>query len=449
MNTYIYIHICCTNNWKDVFTTLFYHIKNSKLYDIVKEIRCHVLTNVCEDIQFFQDEKITIIRTSTDLNLSETTTFDLLHRDSQLEDFNVLYLHTHHSKFNEPTDCIVDWIKYLTYFNIYRHQECIYCLANYDAVGVNLIQQTLRSTNYADNFWWSTSTYIRTLETGYKRPEMWITSKNTNKYITLWQSQVDHSTTRYEESHYEHKITPQLSLVQNFTIYCLSYNNEERKQKMMSRFAHVHLSANFCSGVAHTDERIQGRELSSQNKSVWSIMYGHLDMLQQFYNTGEEYAILCEDDIALHKDIRNKLFTILDDFKKLNLDILLLGYIYGANPEVFPVEKYLNTTPIKENTTYQYYEYPHYLWGAQMYIISRSHCQFLLNTFVKFPYADTTLQHKTLTPFSADWTITKTGNRALIYPMIAVEVAMNKDYGNEDQYHAHYFTSMFCTDEFV
>ena len=242
---------------------------------------------------------------------------------------------------------------------------------------------------------------------------------------------------------------PEISQLQNFNIYCLSYNNEERKQQMLNRFTQVNLNVIFSSGVAHTDERIKDRNLSLHEKGVWSVMYGHLDMLQQFYNSGAEYAILCEDDIALHKDIRNKLFNIFEDVKKLQLDILLLGYIYGANPYVFHIENYLDTAPIQENTTYRYYEYPDYLWGTQMYVISRSHSKYILDTFVQFPYADTTLQDKTMTHFSADWTITKTGKRALIYPMVAVEVAMNKDYGNEEQYLAHKYTSLFCTDDFV
>lgn len=244
-------------------------------------------------------------------------------------------------------------------------------------------------------------------------------------------------------------INPQISQVQNFTIYCLSYNNEERKQQMMNRFTHVNLNVIFCSGVARTDDRIKDRNLSFHDTCVWSCMYGHLHMFQQFYNSGAEYAILCEDDIALHKDIRNKLFNIFDDVKQLQLDILLLGYIYGRNHELVHIEDYLHTAPITEPTTYTYYEYPNYLWGTQMYIVSRRHCKYILDTFVQFPYADTTLQYKDMTPFSPDWTITKTGKRALIYPMIAVEVAMNKQYENHEQYLAHKCTSQLCTDEFV
>ena len=117
MNTYIYIHICCINNWKDLFTKLLGDIKDSNLYVIVKEIRCNLMTNTIEDIQFFQDEKIRIIGVSDNVNLSETTTFDLLHRDAQLEDFKVLYLHNNHVKYN-PID-VADWIQYLHYFISY------------------------------------------------------------------------------------------------------------------------------------------------------------------------------------------------------------------------------------------------------------------------------------------------------------------------------------------
>jgi hypothetical protein len=54
-------------------------------------------------------------------------------------------------------------------------------------------------------------------------------------------------------------------------------------------------------------------------------------------------------------------------------------------------------------------------------MISRDYAKILLETFT-LDYAYDNMDDK---PFSSDWVITKNGNRALIYPMVAVEVGLN------------------------
>lgn len=42
MNNYIYIHVCCINNWTDIFNNILYDIKNSELYHKIKKIKCNI-----------------------------------------------------------------------------------------------------------------------------------------------------------------------------------------------------------------------------------------------------------------------------------------------------------------------------------------------------------------------------------------------------------------------
>jgi len=56
-----------------------------------------------------------------------------------------------------------------------------------------------------------------------------------------------------------------------------------------------------------------------------------------------------------------------------------------------------------------------------MYMISRDYAKIILESFT-LDYAYDNMDDK---PFSSDWVITKNGNRALIYPMIAVEEGIN------------------------
>jgi len=114
---YIYIHICCINNWKEVFNNLLCTIKESGLYNKTKEIRCCVLSqNINDDIAYItQYNKIKIIKFSSDLQLHEVMTINTLYKDS-IDELNtllptyVLYLHTKGVK-KYRNICVSDWVK--------------------------------------------------------------------------------------------------------------------------------------------------------------------------------------------------------------------------------------------------------------------------------------------------------------------------------------------------
>src|SRR3989338_3448600 len=160
------------------------------------------------------------------------------------------------------------------------------------------------------------------------------------------------------------------------------------------------------------DERIIKRDLCDGTKKAWSFTYGHLDMINKFYHTDKLYGIFCENDIFIHNSLPLQLNTIINEIEELNLDILLLGYLIN-----YDISNNLNISN-KSNLNFKYYYYPNDLWGAQMYLITRKYAKFLLDMYY-YNYADKTINDKSLVPFSADWIITKNGNRALIYPMLA------------------------------
>lgn len=207
MKTYIYIHVCCINNWKEIYNSMLDDIKKSGLYEYVNQIRCNILTPDLNDIEYFCDPKILIIGMSTDLRLYENSTLNILLKDSYTEDFNALYLHVKGVSYNGSNINITDWVKYLKYFNIIKHNICINNLKEYDVVGVNLHQHP--EVHYSGNFWWSKSSYIKNLHPveyiNHNSPEFWITKSKTGKYLSLWNSNVNHYYTRYEPYNYENK----------------------------------------------------------------------------------------------------------------------------------------------------------------------------------------------------------------------------------------------------
>ena len=212
--------MCCFNTWQDIFKQLIADVKESGLYFKVNEIRCNVLTTNNQDIYWLSeyDAKIKIIGASNNLNLFETPTLNLLYEHSKAEDFNVLYIHTKGIRHtNNP--CITDWVKYLTYFNIYRHDICMEELSNYDAVGVNLHDEP--RLHFSGNFWWSKSQYIRKVGqcnyNEYNSPEFWLTEQKIGNYLSLWLSNTNHYTTRYEEDKYKDKIV-NLNVAKKFSV---------------------------------------------------------------------------------------------------------------------------------------------------------------------------------------------------------------------------------------
>ena len=75
-----------------------------------------------------------------------------------------------------------------------------------------------------------------------------------------------------------------------------------------------------------------------------------------------------------------------------------------------------------------------------MYMISRPYAQSILDKYYH-RYAEQSLDPSLkMTPFSSDWTITKDGNRALVYPMCAVEDGKTHyDHSGQEVYHQQCF----------
>ena len=105
-------------DWRIIFSKLINRIKDSGLYEIVKEIRCGILGN--KDEEYFKDPKIKIIYESKNMNEQEHPT--LLHLTiaaRREQPFNVLYLHTKGvSKVGLEKRNVEDWTSFLSYYTI-------------------------------------------------------------------------------------------------------------------------------------------------------------------------------------------------------------------------------------------------------------------------------------------------------------------------------------------
>ena len=99
----------------------------------------------------------------------------------------------------------------------------------------------------------------------------------------------------------------------NISIYVLNYKNSERKQKMIERCKN--LDYKLDTGIEVTDdylltcENINSSDYPEINFKDFSCMLGHLKILKDFYhNSINDYAIIMEDDVYIHKNFINLFF---------------------------------------------------------------------------------------------------------------------------------------------
>jgi GR25 family glycosyltransferase involved in LPS biosynthesis len=241
----------------------------------------------------------------------------------------------------------------------------------------------------------------------------------------------------------------------NYKFYCLSYNNNERKTDLNRRFNSININCDFYNGVSFEDERIKKHSdrYNPHKKRVMSCTYGHLDMINNFYNnTDKDFGIFCEDDIFIHKNLGKHLPKIISDMGQLNIDVLLLGYLVPF--KIQSIFKDYSLKPGSEKIkseneiNYNYHNFPDDIWGTQMYILTRKQAQILLDKYSE-ENIDTMLSEGR--PIAADFLFTKEGNRALITPILVVEdnKTIYDDYYqnlfHKDSFAAHYDKDLFIS----
>ena len=223
--------------------------------------------------------------------------------------------------------------------------------------------------------------------------------------------------------------------------YCLSHKNEKRRECILKMFASQNLEPVFYDGVDASDPRIRDRGLDTNTERCWSIMYGHLDMLRLFLDSDHSHAVFCEDDILIRKDFAQNLQNIVRDFVEMRLDVLLLGCLC-SNRDFRQFTNFPRRHTI-HSSAFEYYAYDSNpesaVWGTQMYMLHRGQAKYLLDKYSR--------GYNGLVPFSADWTITKEGEKALIYPLVAIENC-SVDYDDAGQDHCRKKCySIFYSDE--
>lgn len=202
--------------------------------------------------------------------------------------------------------------------------------------------------------------------------------------------------------------------------YVINYKNDERRNRMKKRFDHFGIDPCFPEGVETTDTRLMNTP-TGMDKRIWAIMLQHLDAIRHFYEQSDlPYCVVCEDDIHISRNYLTDLTQIVPKFEQLQLDMLLMGCLLPYKIDMNTCLHQQYYVIIDHSDKFVYHRFPNDLWGCQMYMISRKYAKYLLDTF-NVQYAIENIDK----PYNPDWIITKNGNRAMIYPMLAVEEGVN------------------------
>jgi len=234
---------------------------------------------------------------------------------------------------------------------------------------------------------------------------------------------------------------------ENCEFWCLCYKNPVKYTSMTHRFRALGLELHIYGGVPPSDPRITitpERPISRANQRLWSVTYGHLDMIQRFYDSRKPYGLFCEDDIVVSRALPYNLPFILSECNEAGIECLLLGYM-----KTFKVEGWMAghaTRCAFPDRPYTYHAYPQDQWGVHLYMLSRVGAKKILDAYAApmagsaGPYADR-YRDDPDKPFSPDWTITKCPglSRALISPMFACEDGADpyEHYAHDGQYNFH------------
>ena len=128
----------------------------------------------------------------------------------------------------------------------------------------------------------------------------------------------------------------------------------------------------------------------------------------------------------------------------------MLGYLINFEIKN-DTNHFKNKNTLQNSNEYKYYDFPNDLWGSQMYMLSRNSAKKILDKYsFSSGYADKTLLDSSLINFSADWIITKYGNKAVIYPMLAIEDNQTHyDHSGQYEYHKSCFDFNFDPNIFI
>ena len=180
-NIYVFYHIYCNKYTLEVIKDQINKIVFSGLYDKCTKIYCFITgeeeyVNICHEYVKRCGKKFSVEAIDTNDKTYERFTLLKIKKYIKPND-KFLYLHSK-GITKQNNQYVTDWRNVMEYFLIYKFNECLKELDNYDTVGINHIDPV----HYSGNFWWTKGSYYMTLSDSipdyYIAPENHICTKN-------------------------------------------------------------------------------------------------------------------------------------------------------------------------------------------------------------------------------------------------------------------------------
>jgi glycosyltransferase involved in cell wall biosynthesis/tetratricopeptide (TPR) repeat protein len=213
---YGFLHVALMPGWRAIVADQLRKLHASGLCAKTRRIFVGLVGATREEFDLV-DEKLEVVLHEPDVSVGELPTLEALRRFCQHTDAHVFYVHT--KGVSRPSESTRDWRHLMEHFVIIRHEDCLRHLATHDACGVNWLAAPL--PHYSGNFWWTKSSYVRTLPSlpdhadscakielpdafipDWWSCEFWIGANPQARAACLHASGINHYLFRYPRVHY-------------------------------------------------------------------------------------------------------------------------------------------------------------------------------------------------------------------------------------------------------
>jgi hypothetical protein len=203
---YVFYHIYAYNNWKEIVNEQIESIRNSGLYDACSAIKYSVICDSYGDLSYIKHilgDKGDLIYHGTNSSVYEFPALSELYKVCCEQDCYCMYIHTKGSSNSNKTlkwyyPGVVNlselransrqWRRLMGKYNIDEWRTAVSILTDYDTYGC-YYKRIGNVGYYAGNFWWSKSSYIKTLQSidnldwSYRyNAEIWLLNSNAKYY---------------------------------------------------------------------------------------------------------------------------------------------------------------------------------------------------------------------------------------------------------------------------
>lgn len=193
---------------------IFYHVycANDRIFEIINDMICKIhfsnLYSKCESVYVFisgkkelifqvrgifenAGSKFNIVYDKPDDNTFERLTLENIHKYVSIDD-KILYIHSKGvSSWSNRNPifqfCVKEWVYFMTYFLIAKHELCIEKLNEFDTVGTVYTEDP--KPHWSGNMWWVSGKYLLNLPTkigsDYYDTEVSFLFQNNPKYLEL------------------------------------------------------------------------------------------------------------------------------------------------------------------------------------------------------------------------------------------------------------------------